>query len=48
MMEDFVHEYYSVQMFRKAYARKSLCSKEKWPKVDMPFQVGAPLKKKAI
>jgi hypothetical protein len=50
MMEDFVNEYYSVEMFRKAYARsiESLCSKEKWPKVDLPFQVGAPLKKRGV
>jgi hypothetical protein len=39
MTDDFVHEYYSVEMFRKAYAQniESLCSKEKWPKVDLPF-----------
>jgi hypothetical protein len=47
MMEDFVHDYYSVEKFIKAYARRIefMTSKEKWPKVDLPLQVGAPLKK---
>jgi hypothetical protein len=50
MMSDFVHEYYSMEMFRKAYAKniESLCSKGKWPKVDLSFQVGAPLKKRVV
>jgi hypothetical protein len=36
MMEDVVHDYYSKDMFKKAYARRVefICSKEKWPKVD--------------
>jgi hypothetical protein len=48
MMEDFVHDYYSIGMFKKTYARRIefICSKDKWPEVDLPFQVGAPLQKK--
>jgi hypothetical protein len=49
-MEDFVHDYYSVEKFRKAYARQieQLPSKEKWPKVDLAFEVGAPLSKRGV
>lgn len=49
-MEDFVHDYYSVEKFRKAYARQieQLPSKEKWPKVELAFKVGAPLSKRGV
>ena len=49
-MEDFVHDYYSVEKFKKAYARQieQLPSKEKWPKVELAFEVGAPLSKRGV
>lgn len=49
-MEDFVHDYFSVEKFRKAYARmvEPMPSKEKWPKVDLPFEVAAPLTKRGV
>jgi hypothetical protein len=49
-MEDFVHDYYYVEKFRKAYARQieQLLSKEKWPKVELVFEVGAPLSKRGV
>jgi len=47
-LEDFVHDYYSVQRFKDAYKRliEPLPDKTHWPKVDLPFSVGAPLDKK--
>ena len=49
-MEDFVHDYYSVEKFSKAYARQieQLPSKEKWPKVELAFEVGAPFSKRGV
>jgi hypothetical protein len=43
-----VHEYYSVERFRKAYSRliEPLPDRTQWPEVDLPFVVGAPLDKR--
>ena len=47
-LEDFVHEYYSVQRFKNAYYTiiEPLPNRTHWPNVDLPFVVGAPLDKK--
>jgi hypothetical protein len=47
-LEDFVHEYYSVQRFKNAYYTiiEPLPNRTQWPNVDLPFVVGAPLDKK--
>ena len=47
-LEDFVHEYYSVQRFKNAYYTiiEPLPDRTHWPNVDLPFVVGAPLDKK--
>lgn len=49
-MEDFVHEYYSVQKFRNAYARmiEPIPHKDKWPKLDLPIEIAAPLSKRSV
>ena len=49
-LEQFVHEYYSVNRFRAAYGREiePLTDKTQWPQVDLPFLVGAPLAKLPI
>ena len=49
-LEDFVHDYYSVQRFKNAYKRliEPLPDKTQWPKVDIPFPVEAPLDKKGV
>lgn len=46
-LEQFVHDYYSVNRFRAAYGReiKPMTDKTQWPQVDLPFLVGAPLAK---
>jgi hypothetical protein len=46
-IEQFVHEYYSVNRFRAAYGREiePMIDKTQWPQVDLPFLVGAPLAK---
>lgn len=46
-LEDFVHEYYSVQWFKNAYKRiiEPLPDRTQWPHVDLPFVVGALLRK---
>ena len=46
-LEQFVHEYYSVDRFRVAYGRKiePMTDKTQWPRVELPFVVGAPLAK---
>lgn len=43
-----MHEYYSVERFRKAYSRliEPLPDRTQWPEVDLPFVVGAPLDKR--
>jgi hypothetical protein len=47
-LEDFVHEYYSVQRFKNAYKRiiEPLPDRSQWPHVDLPYVVGAPLDKR--
>jgi hypothetical protein len=44
-LEQFVHDYYSVNRFRAAYGREiePMLDKTQWPQVDLPFSVGAPL-----
>jgi hypothetical protein len=46
-LEQFVHNYYSVNMFRAAYSREiePMTDKSQWPHVELPFGVGAPLPK---
>ncbi|XP_040380857.1 uncharacterized protein LOC102714198 [Oryza brachyantha] len=48
-MEDFVHEYYSVERFKNAYKRliQPLPDKSQWPKVDLSHDLGAPLGKRS-
>lgn len=47
-MEDFVHEYYSVERFKAAYKRliEPLPDRSQWPDADLPFGVRAPLDKR--
>ena len=47
-MEDFVHEYYSVDRFKAAYKRliEPLPDRSQWPNVELPFGLKAPLDKK--
>jgi len=49
-MEDFVHEYYSIERFQKAYVRRVLQvgPKSFWPKVEFAKDVGSPLGKRAV
>jgi hypothetical protein len=44
-LEDYVHEYYSVERFQKAYKRliEPLPDKSYWPHVELPFVIAAPL-----
>jgi len=46
-LEQFVHEFYSVDRFRAAYCREvePMTDKTQWPRVELPFVVGAPLAK---
>jgi hypothetical protein len=50
MMEEFFDDYYSVDMFRKAYSRlvEPIENKLFWPKVDFAKEVGAPLSKRGV
>jgi hypothetical protein len=43
-MEDFIHDYFSVTMFRKAYEGtfKSMTSQEQWPRVDLSYKLKKP------
>jgi hypothetical protein len=43
-MEDFVHEYFSVHRFRKAYEGtfKPMTSQEQWPRVDLGYKLKKP------
>ena len=43
-MDEFVHEYFSVDRFRKAYASKfnPMISKDQWPHVDLGYQIKKP------
>lgn len=47
-LEDFVHDYYSVERFKNAYKRiiEPMPDRTQWPQVDLPFMVGAPLDKR--
>jgi hypothetical protein len=49
-MEEFVHEYYSVEKLQNAYKRVviSLCDKLFWPEDDIGVSVGAPLGKRPV
>jgi hypothetical protein len=46
-LEQFVHEYYSVNRFRAAYGREiePMIDKTQWPQVELPLSVGARLTK---
>jgi hypothetical protein len=50
MMEEFVDDYYSVEMYRKAYSRlvEPIENKLFWPKVDFAKEVGALLGKRGV
>jgi hypothetical protein len=43
-MDDFVHEYFSVDRFRKAYAStfSPMTSKDSWPRVDLGYKIKKP------
>jgi hypothetical protein len=43
-MDQFVHEYFSVDRFRKAYASKfnPMTSKDQWPHVDLSYKIKKP------
>ena len=47
-MEDFVHDYYSLERFKNAYKRliEPLPDKTQWPDVELDFAVNAPLAKR--
>uniref|UniRef100_A0A8R7RBU8 SWIM-type domain-containing protein n=1 Tax=Triticum urartu TaxID=4572 RepID=A0A8R7RBU8_TRIUA len=47
-LEQFVHEYYSVDSFKAAYGREiePMTDKSQWPRVELPFVVGPPLAKR--
>ena len=49
-LEQFVHDYYSVNRFRAAYGQEiePMTDKTQWPHVDLPFGVGAPLEKLSV
>ena len=44
-LEQFVHDYYSVDRFKAAYGREiePMIGRSQWPHVQLPFVVGAPL-----
>lgn len=48
-VEDYVHEYYSVDRFRKAYAGDicPMTDRTQWPEVDMGFKLCPPVLKRA-
>ena len=43
-MDEFVHEYFSVDRFRKTYAGTftPMTSKDQWPKVDLGYKIQKP------
>ena len=43
-MEDFVHEYFSVDRFKKAYecSFNPMTSKDNWPHVNLPYKINKP------
>jgi hypothetical protein len=48
-IEDYVHEYYSVAKFKKAYEKcvKPMTDKKQWPTVNLGFKLWPPLLKRA-
>ncbi|WVZ62034.1 hypothetical protein U9M48_011824 [Paspalum notatum var. saurae] len=48
-IEDYVHEYYSVVMFKKAYEKcvKPMTDRTQWPQVNPGFKLWPPLLKRA-
>lgn len=49
-IEDYVHEYYSLEKFKAAYMGiiEPMPDKTHWPKVDLGFLMGAPLAKRPV
>jgi len=49
-LEDYVHDYYSVERFQNAYKRliEPLPDKSHWPHVELPFVVAAPLAPRGV
>ena len=47
-LEQFVHEYYSVDRFKAAYGREiePMTDKSQWSRMELRFVVGAPLVKR--
>jgi hypothetical protein len=43
-MDEFVHEIFSIDRFRKAYASKfsPMTSKDQWPHVDLGYKIKKP------
>jgi hypothetical protein len=43
-MDDFVHEYFSIEQFKKAYACSfnPMTSKDNWPHVDLGYKIKKP------
>ena len=48
-IEDYVHEYYSVAKFKKAYEKsvKPMTDRKQWPKMDPGFKLWPPILKRA-
>ncbi|CAN6363417.1 unnamed protein product [Urochloa humidicola] len=48
-IEDYVHEYYSVAKFKKAYEKsvKPMTDRKQWPKIDPGFKLWPPILKRA-
>ena len=50
-MNEFVHEYFSVDRFRKAYSSKfnPMTSKDQWPHVDLAYKIKKPkMRRKSV
>jgi hypothetical protein len=49
-MENFVDDYFSVEKFKKAYARRvePLGDRSFWPQVELEYEVCAPLLKRSV
>jgi hypothetical protein len=43
-MDEFFHDYFSVDMFKKAYAGtfNPMTSKDNWPRVDLGYKIKKP------
>ena len=48
-IEDYVHDYYSVAKFKKAYGKsvKPITDRKQWPQVDSGFKLWPPILKRA-